>query len=70
MRSDDPPNEFIGDVLVKALGARHVVVGHDFKFGRGLAGNVETLRALGPAAGSRSPKCRRSRSTASASAVR
>ena len=47
------PDEFIGDVLVNALGARHVVVGHDFKFGRNLAGNVETLRAAGPAAGSR-----------------
>ena len=45
------PDEFIGNVLVEALGVRHVVVGHDFKFGRGMAGNVETLRAAGPAAG-------------------
>jgi riboflavin kinase / FMN adenylyltransferase len=44
-------DEFIGDVLVSALGARHVIVGHDFKFARNLAGNVETLRSAGPAAG-------------------
>ena len=43
------PDEFIGNVLVDALGARHVVVGHDFKFGRSMAGNVETLRVAGPA---------------------
>jgi riboflavin kinase / FMN adenylyltransferase len=45
------PDEFIGGVLVSALGARHIVVGHDFKFARNLAGNVETLRAAGPQAG-------------------
>ena len=45
------PDEFVGKVLVEALGARHVVVGHDFKFGRNMAGNVATLRAAGPAAG-------------------
>ena len=45
------PDEFISNVLVDALGARHVVVGHDFKFGRSMAGNVETLRVAGPAAG-------------------
>jgi riboflavin kinase/FMN adenylyltransferase len=45
------PDQFIGDVLEGALGARHVIVGHDFKFARNLAGNVETLRAAGPAAG-------------------
>src|SRR5687768_17514388 len=43
--------EFIGDVLVSALGARHVVVGHDFKFGRNMAGNVATLHAAGQQAG-------------------
>ncbi|MGH8238745.1 MAG: bifunctional riboflavin kinase/FAD synthetase [Steroidobacteraceae bacterium] len=45
------PGEFIGNVLVDALGARHVVVGHDFKFGRSVAGNVETLRVAGSARG-------------------
>ncbi len=44
-------DEFIGSVLVDALGARHVVVGHDFKFGRNMAGDVAMLRSAGPAAG-------------------
>jgi riboflavin kinase/FMN adenylyltransferase len=44
-------DEFVGQVLVDALGARHVVVGHDFRFARNLAGNVETLRALGVGGG-------------------
>lgn len=44
-------DEFIGNVLVDALGARHVVVGHDFKFGRNMAGDVAMLRSAGPAAG-------------------
>jgi riboflavin kinase/FMN adenylyltransferase len=44
-------DEFISQVLVDALGARHIVEGHDFKFGRNMAGSVETLRAAGPAAG-------------------
>jgi riboflavin kinase/FMN adenylyltransferase len=41
------PEEFVDQVLVKALGVRHVVIGHDFKFGRAMAGNVATLRELG-----------------------
>ncbi len=39
--------QFVRTVLVEALGARHLVVGHDFKFGCDLTGNVETLRTLG-----------------------
>lgn len=41
------PEQFAGDVLVRALGVRHVVVGHDFRFARDLAGDVCTLRSLG-----------------------
>jgi riboflavin kinase / FMN adenylyltransferase len=44
-------DEFIGEVLVDALDARHLVVGHDFKFGRNMAGDVATLRSAGAAAG-------------------
>lgn len=40
------PTEFVDDVLVGSLGARWVVVGHDFTFGKGRAGNTETLRQL------------------------
>jgi riboflavin kinase/FMN adenylyltransferase len=45
------PEAFVHDVLVSGLGARAVVVGHDFEFGRGRAGNLDVLRALGKGAG-------------------
>lgn len=35
---------FIDDVLLKGLGARHVVCGYDFTFGARRGGNVEMLR--------------------------
>jgi riboflavin kinase/FMN adenylyltransferase len=35
--------EFIDDVLVNGLAAAHVVIGYDFVFGRGRAGNAELL---------------------------
>jgi riboflavin kinase/FMN adenylyltransferase len=41
-------DQFIDDVLVGALGVRHVVVGRGFKFARNMSGNVDTLRAAGP----------------------
>lgn len=43
--------EFIDRVLVEALGARHIVVGHDFRFARDHGGSVATLREVGPARG-------------------
>jgi riboflavin kinase/FMN adenylyltransferase len=42
---------FIGDVLLKGLGARHVVCGYDFTFGARRGGNVEMLRAYASARG-------------------
>jgi riboflavin kinase/FMN adenylyltransferase len=42
---------FVGDVLATRLGAREIVVGYDFSFGRGRRGNAELLRALGPRLG-------------------
>ncbi|MDP2331264.1 MAG: bifunctional riboflavin kinase/FAD synthetase [Reyranella sp.] len=42
---------FIEDVLLKGLGARHVVCGYDFTFGARRGGNVERLRAEGKARG-------------------
>jgi len=39
------PDEFIADVLVCRLDARWVLVGEDFRFGRGRAGDIATLRA-------------------------
>src|SRR4029450_6095028 len=38
---------FIDDVLLKGLGARHVVCGYDFTFGARRGGNVEMLREMG-----------------------
>ena len=38
---------FIDEVLLKGLGARHVVCGYDFTFGARRGGNVEMLRARG-----------------------
>jgi riboflavin kinase / FMN adenylyltransferase len=38
---------FIERVLAQALAARHVVVGYDFRFGKGRAGDVELLRQAG-----------------------
>jgi len=41
------PEQFVRDVLVEALRARVVLVGSDFRFGAGNAGDVGTLRELG-----------------------
>ena len=38
------PEAFVTDVMVRRLGVRWVLVGEDFRFGKGRAGNVETLR--------------------------
>ncbi len=46
-RATESPAEFVRAVLVDCLGARSVVVGHDFHFGRDRAGNVEVLSKLG-----------------------
>jgi riboflavin kinase/FMN adenylyltransferase len=45
------PEEFIDRVLVAGLGAREVVVGYDFTYGRQRQGDPETLRAAGAARG-------------------
>lgn len=39
--------EFIDEVLVAGLGARTVIVGYDFRFGKGRDGDVDLLRADG-----------------------
>jgi riboflavin kinase/FMN adenylyltransferase len=45
------PEAFFEDVLVRQLGAGGIVEGYDFRFGRGRAGNNDTLRKLCAAAG-------------------
>jgi riboflavin kinase/FMN adenylyltransferase len=46
-RAAEDASEFVGRLLVGTLGARLVVVGEDFHFGRGRQGNVALLRRLG-----------------------
>jgi riboflavin kinase/FMN adenylyltransferase len=46
-RAAEEPEDFVDEVLVDALGARLVVVGEDFHFGRRRRGNVALLQAEG-----------------------
>lgn len=46
-RAAQAPEDFVAEVLVGALGARLVLCGDDFRFGRGGAGDVALLRRLG-----------------------
>jgi riboflavin kinase/FMN adenylyltransferase len=43
MEADD----FVRDILCDSLGMRHIVIGHDYAFGRGREGNYMTLEKLG-----------------------
>jgi riboflavin kinase/FMN adenylyltransferase len=45
--SEHPPEEFAREVLSGALGAELVLVGGDFRFGRGGAGDVAALEGFG-----------------------
>jgi len=49
--SEKSPEAFAREVLVQALGARQVVVGTNFRFGRGREGDVAGLTALGGSLG-------------------
>jgi len=40
-------NSFIEQILVDALAIKHIVVGHDFTFGKNRQGNIDTLRDHG-----------------------
>ena len=46
-RSQESAEDFVREVLAGCLGARAVVVGHDFHFGRGRGGNVPLLQKMG-----------------------
>ncbi|MHB1485935.1 MAG: bifunctional riboflavin kinase/FAD synthetase [Acidimicrobiales bacterium] len=50
-RANEAAQDFVTEVLVGAMGARVVVVGEDFHFGRGRAGNVALLREMGAGLG-------------------
>ena len=45
--ADQSPSDFVHDYLVRGLGARLVIVGYDFSFGRGREGTIDHLRELG-----------------------
>ena len=46
-RSSESADDFVREILVGCLGARAVVVGHDFHFGRNRGGNVPMLQEMG-----------------------
>ncbi len=46
-----PPDAFVRDLVVARLGARAVLVGENFHFGRDQSGDVSTLRQFGLSAG-------------------
>ena len=50
-RAAEPAGSFVDEVLVGALRAEVIVVGEDFHFGRGRAGNVALLAELGASRG-------------------
>ena len=41
------PDAFVQQVLLRRLGARQVIVGYDWQFGKGRSGNAEALKQLG-----------------------
>ena len=43
--------DFVLSLLVRGLRARHIVVGHDFRFGKGRVGDIRLLQALGSSHG-------------------
>ena len=40
-------NEFVQTILCSSLGMRHIIIGHDYAFGKGREGNYQTLETLG-----------------------
>ncbi|MGE4345119.1 MAG: bifunctional riboflavin kinase/FAD synthetase [Geoalkalibacter sp.] len=41
------PEQFVHDILVERIGARRIVVGYDYRFGRGRQGDADFLEQLG-----------------------
>jgi riboflavin kinase/FMN adenylyltransferase len=41
------PDEFVERILLERFGMRELIIGHDHGFGRGRAGDVESLRMIG-----------------------
>lgn len=45
--SQMPADSFVREILCGSLGMKHIIIGHDYAFGRGREGNFETLKRLG-----------------------
>jgi riboflavin kinase/FMN adenylyltransferase len=45
------PECFVDELIVAALGTRHIVVGNDFRYGCNAGGTIDSLRAAGEAHG-------------------
>ncbi|MGK2942602.1 MAG: bifunctional riboflavin kinase/FAD synthetase, partial [Immundisolibacter sp.] len=43
--------DFVERLLLQGLGVRHLVVGPDFRFGRGRSGDIDYLRSIGATSG-------------------
>lgn len=41
------PQEFIHNILIRQLNAAHIVIGHDFRFGKNASGNANDLKMAG-----------------------
>jgi riboflavin kinase / FMN adenylyltransferase len=41
------PEQFVDEILIARFGMKHLVIGYDHGFGKGRAGDVETLRRIG-----------------------
>ena len=41
------PRQFVKDILLDKIGVKAVFVGHDYAFGKGRKGNIDTLKQLG-----------------------
>ncbi|BCS53942.1 riboflavin biosynthesis protein [Geobacter sp. SVR] len=41
-----PADSFVREILCRSLGMRHIIIGHDYAFGRDRQGNFETLAHL------------------------
>ncbi len=44
-------DDFVRDMLCDSLGMRHIIIGHDYAFGKGREGNFQTLARIGPERG-------------------
>jgi riboflavin kinase/FMN adenylyltransferase len=49
--SNQTPQEYIENVLVKQIGTKKIVIGYDHRFGKDRSGGLEDLQRLGPVYG-------------------